>query len=372
MRRQTEHAEKLERLYSKENGRLQGEGRWAKFPLFWFHLFLSYKCTRRCEYCYALNQVGDENAMEMDERTFSRLLEWIPEVWRVNNIKVNSVIFLGGEPLLWTDRVKKVMDTVFEQTDGMQASLYTNGDLIDSVNWDDLEDIQYMITNVTDSSIEELARRMKIIEERSNVIGQTLVATLDDYNLERLLELSRFGVENGYRLRYQRDMFRGGEPEYREKLLKRYHELCDLLEECLVRGYDVKTTFLLDFLIPEWDREPSPYGCGRRLATVHPDGTVASCIREHSYKSGTIFDPDPLKAIQCSLYCNDVAEPDIPDECRRCEVRTACQGGCPHDKLLLTGTRAGKSVLCEIHRQIIPRLRSLNRLSKERVAPKRS
>jgi len=368
MIKQTEHAEKLERMYSLENGRVQGIGRWAKFPLFWFHLFMSYKCTRRCEYCYAFNQVGDEDPLEMDEKTFSRLLEWIPEVWKVNNIKVNSVIFLGGEPLLRTDRIRKVMDSVFERTDGMQASLYTNGDLVDSVHWGDLEDIQYMITNAADTPIEELSRRMKVIGERSNVIGQTVVATLDDFNLERLLELSKFGVENGYRLRYQRDMFRGSDPAYRARLLKRYHELCDLLEECILRGYDVKTTFLLDFLIPEWEIESSPYGCGRRLVTVHPDGTVTSCIREHSHRSGTIFDPDPLKAIRCSLYYYDVSEPDIPEECGQCEFKTVCQGGCPHDKLLLSGTRAGKSVLCEIHREIIPRLRHLRKLRRERVS----
>jgi len=209
MRRQTEHAMKLKGMYAKEDGRLKGKDRWEKFPLFWFHLFLSYKCTRRCEYCYAFNQAGDDNVMEMDDRTYSRLLEWIPEVWKVNNVKVNSIIFLGGEPLLRTDRIKKVMDSVYENTDGMQASLYTNGDLIDSVNWEDLEDIQYMISKITDISIEELARRMKIISERSNVIGQTIVATLDDYNLARLLDISKFGVENGYRLRYQRDMYRG-------------------------------------------------------------------------------------------------------------------------------------------------------------------
>ncbi|MHB1405893.1 MAG: radical SAM protein [Desulfitobacteriaceae bacterium] len=187
VRRQTEHVKQLKRMYSHEDGRLKGEGSWEKFPLFWFLLFLSYRCTRRCSYCYAFNQVGDDNKLEMDENTFARLLDWIPEVWKLNNVKVNTIGFLGGEPLLRTDRIKKVMDAVYKNTDGMQGLLYTNGDLIDSVNWDDLEDIQWINTNITDISIEELSRRMNIISERSNVIGQTIVATLDDYNLERVL-----------------------------------------------------------------------------------------------------------------------------------------------------------------------------------------
>lgn len=177
----------------------------GKLPLFWFILFLSYKCTRRCDYCYAFNQVGDDNKSEMDENTFSRLLEWIPEVWKVNNVKVNTILFLGGEPLLRTDRIKKIMDAVDKNTNGiMQGNIYTNGDLVDSVNWDDLEGIRWITTNVTDISIQELSRRMKIIGERSNVIGQTIVATMDDYNLDRIIDITRFGLENGYRLRYQK------------------------------------------------------------------------------------------------------------------------------------------------------------------------
>jgi uncharacterized protein len=300
--------------------------------------------------------------MEMDEPTFARLLEWIPEVWRVNNVKVNAISFLGGEPLMRTDRIKKVMDSVRRNTDGMQANVYTNGDLIDTVNWADLEDIRWIAINITDISIEELARRMQLIKERSNVIGQTIAATLDDYNLERVLDISRFGIENGYRLRYSRNLYRGMDAEYKQRLLRKYHELCDLFEDYIVKGYDVHTTFLFDTLIPLWDAESSPYLCGRRLATVYPDGTIGPCLRNHSFKTGTIFDPDPLSKIKCDTFHHEVAEPDLPDECRECESRTVCQGGCPYDKLLLTGTRAGKSVVCEIHKEIIPRLRHLEKL----------
>ncbi|MFH0974512.1 MAG: radical SAM protein [Spirochaetota bacterium] len=366
MRRQTEHVKQLKKMYSKEDGRLKGEGYWEKLPLFWFILFLSYKCTRRCEYCYAFNQVGDKNKNEMDENTFSRLLDWIPEVWKLNNVKVNSIIFLGGEPLLRTDRIKKIMDSVYKKTDGMQGLCYTNGDLIDSVKWEDLEDIQWMSMNITDISIEELARRMNVIKERSNVIGQTIVATLDDYNLNRILDVSRFGIENGYRLRYQKNLYKGIDAEFQKKVLKKYHELCDLLEEYIIKGYNVHTTFLIDTLISGWDVDDTPYICGRRLATIFPDGSVGPCIRDHAFKTGTIFDPDPLTLIQCNKFHYGLGEPDIPDECRVCEVRAACQGGCPHDKLLMTGSRSGKSVSCELHKEIIPRLRYLDKLKSKK------
>jgi uncharacterized protein len=366
MRRPTAHAEQMKRMYATDDGRLQGPEPWQKLPCFWFHLFLSYRCTRNCAYCYSFNQVGADNQAEMDERTFARLLEWIPEVWRLNNVKVNAVGFLGGEPLLRTDRIKKVMDAVYAATDGMQGFLYTNGDPVDSVRWDDLEDVQWISTNITDVGLDELARRMKVVRERSNVINQTVVATLDDFNLERILDVSRFGLEHGYRLRFYRDLYRGLDSGYRRRLLRKYHVLCDLLETYVVRGYDVHTTFLFDTLIPLWTDESSPYLCGKRAAAVYPDGTIGPCLRNHTFKSGTIFDENPLAALECDTFHYDLGRPGLPDECRSCDCRAVCQGGCPNDKLLLTGTTSGRSVVCEIHREIIPRLRRLEELKRDR------
>jgi uncharacterized protein len=344
------------------DSRIRGEKGWEKLPLFWFLLFLSYKCTRRCSYCYAFNQVGEGNTAEMDENTFSRLLDWIPEVWKDNGVKVNIINFLGGEPLLRTGRIKKVMDVVQACTGGMQGLVNTNGDLVDHVRWEDLEHIQWMTMNITDNSLAELSRRMKVVAKRSNVKNQTIAVTLDDPNLDRILDIARFGIENGYRLRYNKDLFRGGDMAYQKRLLKKYHELCDLLEAHVTRGYEVHTTFLLDILIPLWDLEESPYPCGKRIAVVFPDGGIGPCIRDHAFKTGTLFDPDPLSKLQCETFHFDLGKPDIPDECRACESRTTCQGGCPHDKLLLTGSRAGKSMACEVHREIIPRLRNLDQL----------
>lgn len=358
MRAPPRNADQLRRLYTSVDGRIAGPGAWRKLPLFWFHLFLSYRCTRRCSCCYALNQT-DDSRLEMDDRTFERLLDWIPEVWKANGVKVNGLGFLGGEPLLRTDRIRRVMDAIHDRTDGMQGFLYTSGDPIDSVNWDDLRDIQWISTNVTDLDLHELGRRMKIVDERSNAIGQTVVATLDDENLERALEIAQFGIEHGYRLRFYRNLYRGLDAEYKARLLRKYHELCDLFERYAARGFEVHTTFLIDTLIPTWNEEDSPYPCGERSAVVFPDGSIGACIRNHTDKVGTIFDPDPIRRLKRDTFRYDLQR--LPDECRACESRTACQGGCPNDRVLLTGSPEGKSLVCEVHKEIIPRLRRLKR-----------
>jgi uncharacterized protein len=133
------------------------------------------------------------------------------------------------------------------------------------------------------------------------------------------------------------------------------------LEIYAVRGYEIHTTFLFDILIPLWDSEASPYPCGKRIAAVFPDGTIGPCIRNHSYKTGTIYDNNPMEKIQCDLFHHGLIKMEFPEECKACESRNVCRGGCPNDKILLTGSVSGKSVFCDIHKEIIPRIKHLDK-----------
>lgn len=144
----------------------------------------------------------------------------------------------------------------------------------------------------------------------------------------------------------------------------------DFFESYIVRGYDVHTVFLFDILIPLWDEAGiSPYPCGERIATIFPDGTIGPCIRNHSFKTGTIFEPDPLGKLRCGVFQHGLNAPGLPDECKTCESRNTCQGGCPNEKRVLTGATGGKAVLCELHKRIIPRLRHLDKLKKTHNNP---
>ena len=78
------------------------------------------------------------------------------------------------------------MDTARKHTDGVKGLVTTNGDLVDRVDWNDLENIQWVTINITDSSIEELAGRMMIIADRSNVIDSFLGSCVIALSLTKL------------------------------------------------------------------------------------------------------------------------------------------------------------------------------------------
>jgi radical SAM protein with 4Fe4S-binding SPASM domain len=351
------HDRHLKSIYGQE-GKKGGVGNWIDYPFFWYLIFASYKCTKRCPYCYIFNQ--KDIITEMSDSDYERLCDFVCESYNESNIKVANISFLGGEPLLRTDRIKQMMDRVYQRTPGILATIFTNGDLIDQVNWDDVKDLQTWNLHITDLALEEIERRMKVINKNSTSINQTIVATLDFFNLSRIEEVTKFGMENNYRLRYYRNIYEGNNERYKEEFLKKGHAILDILENYKAAGYTVHTTFLFDTLVPRWKlTDHSPYHCGKRLMAIMPDGSISPCIRNHEYKVGTIYDNDLLKKIKVSCFEMNYRREDIPAECKVCIVRDTCQGGCPNDRKIAYGTFGGKSPFCKIHKELILRMREL-------------
>ena len=352
------------------DGRYYATGKRTLYPGFIFILDLTYNCTRRCSYCYAFNQNVD--LLTMSETVFQKSLKWIEYIYGINKIGINGLAFLGGEPLLETPRIKRAMDFVVNLDPKFVGMLFTNGDLIDSVNWSDLQDINLFFMNVCDTDIDELLKRMLIVKNNTHKVqNQTLVITMDDFNLARTEELVYAGLDNFYRLRIYREMYKLKEDGYLDKLLKSYNKVCDIFETYVGKGYDVQTDSLFDMLVPYWNKgfdgnRVSPYVCGRGFATIHPDGSVGACIRNQTKSCGTIDQLDRSSYLD-DFFENRLSRKKIPQECFECPVRNECSGGCPNDKLIHTGTNIGKSMLCSVHKEIIPRLQKIESLKRDYI-----
>jgi uncharacterized protein len=131
--------------------------------------------------------------------------------------------------------------------------------------------------------------------------------------------------------------------------------LCAVFDEWVKR--DVGTVFvqMFDVALASWAGEKPGLcifeeTCGTALAMEH-NGDVYSCDHfvQSAYKLGNIQDK-PLGEIARSRpqHAFALAKRDtLPEYCRGCEVRFACNGGCPKDRFILTpdGER-GLNYLC--------------------------
>ena len=344
---------------------------WDVFPSFYFPLFLSYKCTRKCPECYPMKQCGD--SMEMSDEMFDDLLKFLVKVYNETNERIYHILLLGGEPLLRTDRIKKLVDYIFSNTPGMAFSMFTNGDLIDSVNWSDLTRIPLWNINPTNISIDELARRMDVIKTNADPYNQTVIMYFDEYNMQgtRAEDIAKFCVDNKYRFRISKNINTPNDVEYKARLLKKFHSVLDVLETAQLDGKYVNSVFLIDSVIPyEWGDEAlserfTPYICGKRILSVRPDGSIGPCIRNQTYSVGNIYSDKPYNLIKSNDFIYSYKRPDTPEKCKVCSIRDMCQTGCPYDKLISTGKFDGMSPYCDIYQEILPRVKKIYNYNRE-------
>lgn len=351
---------------NKPSKRHLGVGEFKYMPIFFWNFYLSSKCTRRCPQCYTHS--SQFSNLEMSDEKFERLLDFIVDVYNKSNIAIHQLTFMGGEPLLRTDRIKRINDVVSEKTPGMVSVAITNGDLVDSVNWDDLAKVAVWGMNISDISLDEINRRINVIRENNLSGSHTLFATLDNENLHedgRMEDVTAYGLENNCRFRYTINVFKGNDEEYKSKVLKKLHSIIDVCEKYHAKGYEIPTSFILDRTVPHnWEdiETPyeyfTPYACGRRVISIKVDGNISPCIRNHDLSIANIYDDaeDVLKKLKNPDWEYSFNNKNIDKECMTCDVRYVCQGGCPLTRFNTYGKITGKFPLCQIHKEIIPRL----------------
>ncbi len=109
--------------------------------------------------------------------------------------------------------------------------------------------------------------------------------------------------------------------------------------------------------------------CGSAL-TVEHQGDVYSCDHyvEPGYKLGNVL-TDAISDMATSPFQQSFgrAKADLPRQCRECDVRWACHGGCPKDRFATTPDgEPGLNVLCEGYRRFFrhatPALMEMGRL----------
>lgn len=91
------------------------------------NIFVTYRCNLACPYCFA-RDMKTEFPSDMDEKTFSALLDWLVRGG------VSAASFIGGEPTLHP-RLADMMERTARA--GISAVLFTNGlfeqTLVDSI-----------------------------------------------------------------------------------------------------------------------------------------------------------------------------------------------------------------------------------------------
>jgi len=366
-------------------------------------------CNLNCEYCFYLEKKALFGSNEQYRMSDEVLRSFITNYIASQPTPVVEFVWQGGEPtLLALDFFKRVIELQkpFASLKTITNSLQTNGTLLDDewctflkkhnfmvgISLDGPKEIhnRYRLDRKGKGTFNQVLRGLRLLQKHK--VDYNVLASVARETAKHPLEVYRFlkkeGVEfiqftpivermldtdsRRYGLRLAGPAVLDREEQQTELtpwsvIPEEYGDfLIDVYEEWV--RHDVGTVFVMNFewALNAWIGNPSPVcihakQCGRCVVMEH-NGDVYSC--DHcvypEYRVGNILKDSLAQIVErsCSSGFGVMKETALPRRCRECEVRAACEGGCPKHRFAKTHyNEPGLHYLCAGYKKFFLHIR---------------
>ncbi len=356
-------------------------------------------CNLACEYCFYLSreQLYPGSRFRMSDEVLKAYLKQLLASQQAPEV---SVAWQGGEPtLMGLDFFKRSVSLVNRYKKPGQHvsySLQTNGTRLDDAWGAFFKEQDFLIGLSVDGPLEmhnafrvykggqgsfdQVKRGWDLLQKHR--VDTNILCTLQAANashplevyrffrddlqarfiqfipiVERLAPVSLFLAEKGLQERAGQAAQPGTLVSSRSVKPEEFgHFLIDVFDEWV--QHDVGTVFIqtFDSALASWCHLPASLcifqeTCGLSLVLEH-NGDLYSCDHfvEPGYRLGNILETPMLELVSSSRqrqFGMDKRD-RLPDFCRRCDVRFACQGECPRNRFLRTpgDDKEGLNYLC--------------------------
>ena len=338
------------------------------------YLLLTQGCNLRCVYCYNGEETYQRQcAPPMDERTATRAVERLAGT--VAPQGTLEIVFFGGEPLLNWPLAKKVITYCEESLKparpylAVRYHLTSNLTLLpkDLVEWatryrmsflcdvdgpPDLHDRTRPFAGAR-SSHRATARTIRALLDHG--LSVALRATVTNVNVGRMPDIAAHHRELGGSscAFVPVNAVNSDEDVLTEKLLPDPQRYVRGFKEVVEAGvWPLEQLFPLnEFLSRIRPGSRNYWACGAPLGNtpvVDVTGDVYACIYLvgiSRYKLGNVFSEAPYPDPEVSQRIRELIHIDNHPQCRTCQLRYLCGGGCPVGRLLIASNpRASQAV----------------------------
>ena len=377
-------------------------------------------CNIDCEYCFYLEKEKLYPEKGKDWRMGEEILElYVRRYIEAQDVDVVDFAWQGGEPtLMGLDFYRRAVELQAEHAAGktIRNSFQTNGILLDDEWGDFLAEHGFLVGLSVDGprelhdhhrvdkggkpTFDKVMRGLEVLK-RHGVEFNTLT-TVNANNARHPLEVYRFLRDAGSRHmqfipiveRVASTPCSGGlslvTPGFGAEARvtswsvpgKRFGAfLCTIFDEWVRR--DVGRVFVqaFDVALAQWAGRESPLcihreTCGDALIIEH-NGDVYSCDHfvypEHAL--GNVRERSLTEMVgseQQRRFGTDKRD-TLPEHCRTCDVRFACNGGCPKQRFLTTPDgEPGLNYLCEGYKAFFHHIDPYMRFMAEQLARRRA
>ena len=322
-------------------------------------LMLTGRCNLSCAYCYAgAGQGGRDMTPETAELAIERFHE--PGQPLV-------VELAGGEPLLAWNTLSGLVGK-YATRPGLRFALQTNGLLLNAKKLGFLADHGVglglsldgvpAINDRLRGAGAKVQKALNLLNQSS--LGVNLTTVLTSRNIdtlpEFLLAMAGHPSIRVVNLDLVRDLGRasslGLSPTEGqiEAMVPRMLETLAFINSRRWPQLKVREVEQVRKRSAEQEVQPYCLACEGRYAALTPQGDLFSCsslLGIQRYKLGNLKEDANIQ------LPGPNPDWDLPDECRACEVRLICRGGCPARRIATTGSPQSKSPTeCQLRRAI--------------------
>ncbi len=361
-------------------------------------------CNIDCEYCYYLEKDQLYPKGEPFKMTEPALESYIRQVIASSPGPQVDFMWQGGEPtLLGLDffrRAVEIQQALLPKGWSAANALQTNGTLLTEEWCRFLRRHQFLVGISIDGPAalhdryrvdkggrpthHKVMRGLKLLQAHG--VEYNVLCTVHAANAEKPLEVYRFFKEIGATwLQFIPIVEHAGGTAASERSVGalQYGKFMSAIFDEWIR-YDVGRIYvqLFETCLGVWYGRPASLcifaeTCGRGLALEH-NGDLYACDHfvDPEHKLGNIhFVPlaelvDAPEQVQFGLDKRD----KLPAQCRRCDVRFMCNGGCPKERFLLSEDgEPGLNYLCEgyqhLFRHVDPYMKRMTEMLRQGVPP---
>ena len=321
-----------------------------------FIIKISSECNLKCEYCYTRKNKG-----ELSEETLAHIANLIVNWIKKNNLKRIKIGFLGGEPLLFTEKIEFFISQLYSlmngKNDAISLSIQSNGTLLtkEKIRWIKKRKIIIGVSLDGPEEINDTARKFpdgsgsyKIIRNhiqdliKAN-IEPRIITVIHKYNWNKVAEIINHFVNLGVRIFRFNPILPAN--KYAEEFsitpnqfFEAMKETYNTLETLKRQGIEVieKTTRDFIFLLKGYITNmclKDPCGAGLNMLVFNNDGWIYPCdmLIHEEFKMRPINETKDISELKRNSVLKKLIDRrrKIPKKCINCIFRSYCNGGCP-------------------------------------------
>ena len=343
----------------------------------------TYLCNFKCKYCYLTDETKVSH--KLDVTLAKSALQQIKESRIANSIQKLTVIWHGGEPLLWgIDNYRDIFEFMEREFKDIEYknSMQTNLSLINEKFIDlflkynvhvgfsldgtkDIHDLQ-RVNHEGKGTFDTIMEKVTLCRDKGLSMGCIVVATKK--HIGKISELYDFMCNSNINFKFN-PLFNAGEAAKNEdefslspdEYAKMSIELFDLW--FYDKKHQNRNSTFIEIASNIITRRPSGclFGknCQKNFMAISPNGDVFPCGRfcdydfaEYSYGNlNEVKLIDILPRIKKSDFYKRYEYIEA-SSCKRCEFFDICHGGCMHDGFVESGNLKSKTFLCGAYKQI--------------------